>query len=54
VPKASISVSRNYDYDFVNAEEGEETMDNYINAYRISKPVRIKIMVMSRPLISIG
>lgn len=39
VPKAAINVSRNYDYDFINAEEKEGGEDDFLNAYRISKPV---------------
>lgn len=39
MPKASISVSRNYDYDFANIEEKNEDVDEFLSAYRISKPV---------------
>ena len=34
IPKASVSITRNVDFDFVNPENRVE------HAYRISKPVR--------------
>lgn len=36
IPKSAIAVNRNYDFDFVNADENH---DGYLDAYKVSKPV---------------
>jgi uridine phosphorylase len=38
VPKAAVAVTRNYDYDFIGEEATENSRD-FLDAYRISKPV---------------
>ena len=38
VPKAAVAVTRNYDYDFIG-EEATENLRDFLDAYRISKPV---------------
>lgn len=41
VPKSSVAVTRNYDFDF--ASNSESTLDTMLEAYRISKPVRHRV-----------
>ena len=39
VPRASVSVTRNYDYDFTDTQASDQ------DAYRVSKPVRIPYLL---------
>lgn len=41
MPKASIAVTRNYDFDFVNGQSDDVP-------YRTSKPVRLLLLISNR------